>query len=137
MQFSLDGKASVDGVREALSMFNWQHQGSFVSDQMLEILHEVASNMNKLKRELVLTLPLLAEIMVIAWQVTSCSKISAIGSPLLIHGRIIILPGNRITQGRRSGSFMATCSQNGNHHHRVPFFGSMENVGCLPALMDS
>ena len=118
-------------------MFDWQHQGSFISDRMVEILHEVASDMNKLKRELVLTLPLLAEITVIAWQVTSCNKISAIGSLLLIHGEITILPGNRITQGRRSGSFMATRSQNGNRRRRVPFFGSMVNVGCLPALMDS
>jgi len=118
-------------------MFDWQHQGTSVSDQMAEILHEVASDMNKLKRELVLTLPLLAEITVIAWQVTSCSKISAIGSLLLIHGRITILPGHRITQGRGSGSLMATRSQNGDRRRRVPFFGSMENVGCLPALMDS
>jgi hypothetical protein len=118
-------------------MFYWQHQGSFVSDRMIEILHEVASDMNKLKRELVLTLPLLAEITVIAWQVTSYSKISAIGSLLLIHGKTTILPADRITQGRRSGSFMATHSRNGNRRRRVPFFGSMENVGCLQALMDS
>jgi len=118
-------------------MFYWQHQGSFVFDRIVEILHEVASDMNKLKRELVLTLPLLAEITVIAWQVTSCSKISAIGSLLLIHGKITTLPGHRITQGRRRGSLMASRSQNGNRRRRVPFFGSMENVGCLPALMDS
>jgi hypothetical protein len=118
-------------------MFDWQHQGSFISDRIVEILHEVASDMNKLKRELALSLPLLAEMTVTAWQVTSYSKTSAIGSLLLIHGKITILPGNRIIQGRRSGSFMATRSQNGNRCRRVPFFGSMENVGCLPALMDS
>ena len=118
-------------------MFDWQHQGTSISDQMVEILHEVASDMNKLKRELVLMLPLLAEITVIAWQVTSCNKISAIGSLLLIHGRTTILPEHRNTQGRGSGSLMASRSQNGDRRRRVPFFGSMENVGCLPALMDS
>jgi hypothetical protein len=116
-------------------MFYWRHQGTFVSDRMVEILHDVASNMNKLKRELASTLPLPAEITVIVWQATSCSKISAIGSVLLIHGKITTLPGNRITQGRRRGSFTATCSQNGNRRHRVPFCGSMENVGCRSVLI--
>ena len=52
MRFSLDGKASVDGVREALGMFYYQHRAISSLDPLIEILHEVASDVNKLKRQL-------------------------------------------------------------------------------------
>jgi hypothetical protein len=78
--------------------------------------------------------PPLPGLAVIVLQVTSCGKISAIGSLLLIRGRITTLPANRTTKGPRHGSFKATRSQNGSHRDRVRFYGSTENVSCRMAL---
>jgi hypothetical protein len=49
---SLDGRGSIDGVREALGMFRWQ-QASSVCHWALEILHEMASAKNKSKRQFI------------------------------------------------------------------------------------
>jgi hypothetical protein len=49
--FPLDGRVSVDGVREALGMICWQ-QASSVFDRALEILHEMTSAKNKSNRQL-------------------------------------------------------------------------------------
>ena len=135
MRFSLDGKASVDDVREALGMFYYRHRAISSLDPSIEILHEVASDMNKLKRELALSLPLLAEMTVTAWQVTSCSKTSAIGSLLLIHGKTITLPMKAVTRRLQRGSFKAKLSQNGNYLNLVRCCGSTGNVSRCPAIM--
>jgi hypothetical protein len=49
---SLDGEASIDGVREGLGTFCWWKRASSVSDWALEVLHQMASDMNKSKRRL-------------------------------------------------------------------------------------
>ena len=48
----LDGITSGDGVHESLGMFHWQWQASSVSDWALEMLHQVLSDINKLKHQL-------------------------------------------------------------------------------------
>lgn len=53
MPFPPDGKASFEGVREDLSMFLFiDNEVGSVSDQTLELLHQIASDMNQLKRQL-------------------------------------------------------------------------------------
>jgi hypothetical protein len=49
--FLIDGKASVESVWEALGVFCWQLHDGFVSDRALEILHQLATDMNKSKRQ--------------------------------------------------------------------------------------
>ena len=48
----LDGEVSVDGVRVALGTFPWQQCAGSLSDRAREILHQMASDMNKSKRQL-------------------------------------------------------------------------------------
>src|SRR6266851_937659 len=84
-----------------------------------------------------LTLALLRGSAEIVWQVTSYREISDVGSLLLIHGKITILPSNRGTAGRRHGSFKARYSRNGKYPERVPSYGSMGNVRCHPGFNPS
>ena len=48
--FLVDGRVSVDGVRETLGMFRRRQQPNFMFDRTLEILHKMASDKNKSKR---------------------------------------------------------------------------------------
>jgi hypothetical protein len=93
--------------------------------------------MNKLKRQLFPHVAISAGITEIVWQVTSCSKIFEIGSLPPIHGKITTLPVGLGTLGPGRGSFKATCSQNGRPLDQIPFYGSMGNVSCRPALTHS
>ena len=47
----LDGKASGDAVQKALGTFCFQQRTSFIPDRALEILHEMARDMYKSKRQ--------------------------------------------------------------------------------------
>jgi hypothetical protein len=58
----LDGEVSVDGVRVALGTFPWQQCAGSLSDRAREILHQMASDMNKSKRQLS------PQIGIIAWE---------------------------------------------------------------------
>ena len=49
--FSLDGKASIDGIREERSTSCWRRASSAFHGT-LDILHQMASEMNKFKRGL-------------------------------------------------------------------------------------
>ena len=51
LRILLDGKASRGSIRESLGTFYWGPRASSVSDQRLEILHQIASHMNKSKRQ--------------------------------------------------------------------------------------
>jgi|SRR6267142_250565 len=76
----------------------------------------------------------LPEINGIVRQVTSCSKIFAVGSLPLIHGKTTILPADRGTTGPGRGSFEGTRSRNGKHMDRIPSYGYMANVCVRPSL---
>jgi hypothetical protein len=82
-------------------------------------------------------LALLPESAEIVWQVTSYREIFDVGSLLLIHGKITILPSNRGIAGRQHGSFKATYSRNGKYPEQVPSYGSTGNVRCHPAFNPS
>ena len=51
LRILLDGKPSRGSVRESLGTFYWGPRASSVPDQRLEILHQIASHMNKSKRQ--------------------------------------------------------------------------------------
>ncbi len=97
---------------------------------MLEILHELASEMNKAKREILHGVSLLTAITEVdwPWQVTNYSKIFKVGSLRLIHGRIIMLPANRDTREQERGSSEAAPSRNGSRPDQVHYYGFMANV---------
>jgi len=92
------------------------------------MLHQMASDINKLKRPFYLNLPLLSGNTEIIPQATSCRKPSEDGSLPQIHGRTITSPMNCAMRRPRRGSFSAKHSQNGNGLDRVHFYGFMENV---------
>jgi len=92
-------------------------------------MHQVASDLNKAKREPFLTLSLLTGITEIVQQATAYRKIFSGGYHRLIHGRTTTLPANHAIAGLQTGSFMATRIQNGEcPKSRVHFCGSMGNV---------
>src|SRR5579863_4310512 len=82
----------------------------------------------------ILMLPLLSEDVEIACQVINYCKISEIGSPLPILGKITTSPAIRAMKEQRHGSFRAIPSRNGNHPGQALFSGYMGNVSRCPAL---
>ena len=58
----LDGKVSVNSVREALGTFCWRQRASSVSDCGIETLHQMTSEKNKAKRQLFLTVTIVEKI---------------------------------------------------------------------------
>jgi hypothetical protein len=104
-----------------------------MSDRALEILHQMASDMNKWNRQLFPNLVITARNhVVIVWQVKSCNKISAVGSLRPTHGKITILPVDHGIPGPGRGSLKAIRSQSGRHPDQVHFYGSMANVSFRP-----
>jgi len=92
-------------------------------------MHQVASDLNKAKREPFFDDVVADWITEIVQQVTAYRKIFSGGYHLLTPGRTIMLPANHAMAGQQSGSFMATRFQNGERpKSRVHFYGSMENV---------
>jgi hypothetical protein len=65
-----------------------QQRASFVSELTLEMIQQMASEMNKSKRQYFLKLSLLTRIAEILWQVISYNKMFEVGSLPLIHGKI-------------------------------------------------
>ncbi len=104
---------------------------------MLEILHELASEMNKAKREIIHGVSLLTGIteVVWPWQVTNYSKMFKIGSLRLTHGRIIIFPANRGTREQQRGLSEAAPSRNGSCPDQIHYYGFMENVSSQSGLL--
>ena len=68
----------------------------------------------------------------ITFQVTSFRAILENGSLLLIHGKTIALPVNRITKGPRHGSLKAICSLNGKNLDGIVFYGYTGSVSRPP-----
>jgi len=97
---------------------------------VLEILHELASEMNKAKREILHGVSLLSGITEIVWpwQVTNHSKVFKVGSLRLTHRRITILLANRDTREQRRGLSEAAPSRSGSRPDQVHYYGFMENV---------
>jgi hypothetical protein len=92
-------------------------------------MQQIASGLNKSKRQSFLMLRKLIGIAEIVWQVTTCRKIFPSGYHHLILGRITMTPANHATLGLGRGSFRVTRSQNGKClKPGVPFYGSMGNV---------
>jgi hypothetical protein len=103
-----------------------------VSDRALELLQQMASDMNKSKRPSFPMSPLLNENAEIVLQATSWQKIFEVGSLHLIHGKTRMRSANCGTLGLRRGFSMAKRSRIGNRPSRVIFFRSVENVRCCP-----
>ena len=89
-------------------------------------MQEMASDMNKLKRPLLLRIIILY-IETIS-QVTSCKRTLQVGSLRQIHGRTTISPANLATMEQRNGSFKVIFSSNGYHPAQLLCCGFMENV---------
>jgi len=71
----------------------------------------------------------------IAFQVINYCKMSEIGSPLPILGKITISLAIHAMKGRRRGSLRAIYSRNGNHPDQVLFSGYTGNVSRCYALL--
>ena len=67
-------------------------------------------------------------------QVNSCEMLSYVGLSPLIRPQITTWPPNRCITGLGLGSLTATCSRNGKHLDRVPYYGYMGSVSCRPLL---
>ena len=92
-------------------------------------MQQLASGLNKLKRQSIFNAAIATGITEIVWQVTTYRKIFLGGCQRQILGRIITLPVNQATLGLQRGSFRATRSQNGKRlRPEVPFCGFMGNV---------
>src|SRR5438445_531983 len=97
------------------------------------MLHELASDINKLKRRLS-TFLLVIKVSENVWQAISYRMIFEAGSHPPIHGKITTSHANLGTTEPRIGSFKARRSLNGNCPDQVPFFGSTVNVSCRPTF---
>src|SRR5713101_5859396 len=95
-------------------------------------MNEIASDMNKSKRQLCSVLGWLTGIAETVWQATGCREMFEIGCHLPTLGKTKTPPADHNTTGQRNGSFRATHSRHGKRLIRVPFYGSMENVCCYP-----
>jgi hypothetical protein len=127
--FPVDGEVSVDHLKETLGMFFRPQSSGRVSDWASEIMHQVASDLNKAKREPVLMLWRLTGITEIVQQVAAFRRIFSGGYHHLIRGRTIMLPANHAMAGLQSGSFRETRFRNGEHPKSlVHFYGSMGKV---------
>ncbi len=99
-------------------------------------MHQVASDLNKSKREPFFDIAIADLDHRDCPQATSYRGIFSTGYRHLILGRIIILPANHAITGLQNGSFRATHFQNGKHlMSRVLSYGSMGNVRQFSAHM--
>jgi len=94
-------------------------------------MNQIASDMNKSKRQLMFSPAIADRVAETVWQATSCREMFESGCHLPILGKIITSPVDHNTTGRRNGSFRATRSQHGKRLIQVLFYGFMENV-CYP-----
>ena len=92
------------------------------------MLHELASDMNKSKRQLFLNFATVNKIPDTIWQAISYRMLSEAGSPLQIHGKTIISLAGLDTAGPRIGLSKARHFQSGNCPDQVPSFGFTGNV---------
>ena len=92
-------------------------------------MHQVASDLNKVKREPFLMLWWPTRITKIVQQVTAYREIFSGGYHHLMPGTTITLPVNHAIMGLQTGSFRAIRFQNGERRKsQVHFYGSMGNV---------
>ena len=93
-----------------------------VADSKLEMLHQMASEINKPKRQSYLNFAVnISGNTEIIWQATSCRKLFKNGFLRPTHGKITKSPVNRATRRRGHGSLKAKLSQNGNPLDQVLF----------------
>jgi hypothetical protein len=92
------------------------------------MIQQMASEMNKSKRQIFRKLAPLIGITEVVSQVTSYSKMFEIGSLHLILGKIRILPADRDTAERQRGLSEVTPSWNGNRPGQVHCCGFMGSV---------
>jgi DNA polymerase/3'-5' exonuclease PolX len=90
------------------------------------MMQQLVNGMNESKR------PFLLDVLVtrnaeIVGQVSSCDRMSEVGSLRRIRGKITTLDVKLTTTEQHDGSSKATHSQNGNHR-LILFFGFMESV---------
>jgi hypothetical protein len=100
------------------------------SDRASELLHRIAGDLNRSKRQIILIIPI-SENTEIVWQVTSYSKMLEFGSLPQIHGKPTMPPASCAMLGQHRGLSRATSYRNGNLRDRALFCGSMANVRLL------
>jgi hypothetical protein len=115
----------------------WSQQVTSLSDCMLGIIQQIASDINKSKRPLFLIFAFADRKAESVWQEKNGNKTFEAGYLPLTRGKIIISHLNRATAGLPRGSSKATHSPNGNRPDRVLFCGFMANVCCHQDLMSS
>jgi hypothetical protein len=103
-----------------------------MSDKALELLQQIASDLNRSKRQFVFCISTADKNTEILLQVTSYNKTFKIGSLPLTHGKITISPASRTIPGPQRGSSRAIPFWNGSRLDRVHFCGFMANVRLLP-----
>ena len=120
-------------MTKILGISCWRGRASSVSDWPLETLHQLASDINKSKRQ---SYPgvCIAGSAETVWQVTNCREIFDVGSLRLTHGNITTPPSNRGRVALGHGSLTATRSRNGKQPDRALSYGFTGNVSCPPAL---
>ena len=91
-------------------------------------MQRLASDMNKSKRQLFLSLLLLIWATETTAQVITCKKTFVVGFLPRIRGKITTLPVKHATMGPQRGSFGASRFQIGNLLVQVPFYGSTGSV---------
>jgi hypothetical protein len=96
------------------------------------MLHQMASDINKLTRQLDLNFAATVWKTQLVRQATSCRKLFEDGYLPPIHGKTITSPTSHVTRQLRCGLFEAKHSQHGDRLVRALFCGSMANVSrCL------
>ena len=92
------------------------------------MIQEIASEMNKSKRQIFHKSTLLTKITEVIVQMTSYTIMFKDGSHRLIHGKITILPVNRDTRERHRGLLEVAFFRNGNRPDQDFFYGFMGSV---------
>ena len=125
--YALDGKVSADGIQKALGTFGWRESGLGMSNWMKEMMQDIASEINKSKRELLLYRHHYVETET-TLQVRYCCKTLESGLPLRILVETTTVLENYTTEEHRHGSSMEMLMGNGNRLARILIYGFTENV---------
>lgn len=115
MQDLLDGKASIDEIRQTLGGSSWHTRMRFISEVCpLVLMQELAMKVNKMERSyhpsVFLNIYFISEP---TWQVTAFKRSFGVGCLRQIHGRITTSLAKCITVALPRGSLKAMSLGNG------------------------
>jgi hypothetical protein len=121
------GKVSTGGIRKALSMFYHVRKSvSLELTTMADTMHQMANDINKMRRSLSIDDPIVSKQRLHELQGTSCRRTPKIGSALQIRRKTTISDAKFIEMEPLNGFSKVASSLSGTR--RAPFCGSMENV---------